>query len=371
MRAAVLRESGTPLSIEDVELLPPGRGEILVDVEAAGVCHSDLHYMRGELSCPLPAVLGHEGAGRVAAVGEGVTSVAPGDRVALMWRPNCGSCPPCRRGNPVMCVFGPVQAQGGGLLDGPGRLRQGSERMNHFLGVSCFAEQVVVPERSVVKVRDSIPAAVAAIAGCAVVTGVGAVTNVVGACAGDSLVVVGAGGVGLAAVMGAKLAGASPIIAIDLDPRKLDLAQRFGATHVVDARADEVIALVHAIVPGGVDWVIEAVGRPATLRDGLGMLAPEGTLVAVGLGSAGQTFDVPINDLVQRQKRIVGSLYGSSNPHIDIPRILGLYESGRLPLDDLIGRRYPLGEVNEAFDGLRDGAVGRAIIVPTQEDRSS
>jgi Zn-dependent alcohol dehydrogenase len=199
---------------------------------------------------------------------------------------------------------------------------------------------------------------------------VGAVTNVVGACASDSLVVVGSGGVGLAAVMGAKLAGASTIIAIDLDPRKLDLAQRFGATHVVDARAEDVVAMVHGIVAGGVDWVIEAVGRPATLRSGVDMLAPEGTLVAVGLGSVGQTFDVPINELVQRQKRIVGSLYGSSNPHIDIPRILGLYESGRLPLDDLIGERYPLEAVNEAFDGLRDGAVGRAIIVPSQEGAS-
>ncbi len=364
MRAAVLRAPGQPLTIEDVTLAPPNPGEIVVRIEAAGVCHSDYHYMTGDITCPLPAVLGHEGAGIVEEVGPGSSGrVSVGDRVALMWRPRCGQCTACITGNPVLCRLGPLQAATGGLPDGTSRLSKDGEKLHHFLGVSCFADRVVVSERSVVPVPDGVPPQIAAVAGCAVITGVGAVLNAVGECAGRSLLIVGAGGVGLSAVMGARLSGADPIVVVDIDPEKLDLARLLGATVTIDGRDGDVVQQVLAAVPDGVAFAIDAVGRPATLQQAFDSLEPAGTLVAVGLGRVGETFAIPINQLVQRQKRIFGSLYGSANPLIDLPRIFRLYLSGRLPLDTLIGTTYPLESVNQAYDDLR-GAVGRGVIVP-------
>lgn len=368
MRAAVLRRVGEPLLIEDVELDPPGPGEIQVRVEAAGVCHSDLHYMTGDLTARLPIVVGHEGAGIVEALGPGAGErVAVGDRVALLWRPRCGECDACVRGNPVLCRYGRVFAQTNGLFDGTTRLHVhggDDERIHHLMGVSCFAERVVVSETSVTNVPDGVPPEVAAIAACAVITGVGAVLNAVTSPGGRPLGVIGAGGVGLAAVMGAHLAGAEPIIAVDLDPAKLALARRFGATHTIDAGHEDVVARVLDITDGGAPWMIDAVGAPATMQQGVAALAAEGTLVAIGLSRADATVAVPINDLVQRQKRIVGSLYGSSNPRIDLPRIFALYLAGRLPLDDLIGTRRPLSQVNEAYSELQQGGAGRGILLP-------
>ena len=365
IRAAVLREFGAPLQIEQIELSLPGPGELLVEIEAAGVCHSDLHYLRGDLQCPLPVVPGHEGAGRVLQLGEGLQGdIAVGERVALLWRPNCGRCAQCVAGKPIMCEYGPLQARSGGLLDGTTRMSAAGEPIHHLLGVSCFAERVVVPERSVVRVPEDIPPEIAAIAGCAVITGVGAVRNVIGSCVGDPLVVMGAGGVGLAALMGARLAGAQPLIAVDVDEAKLALAERLGATITVDARDGDSVDQVLGHVPGGVQWVIEAIGRPETLASAVAMLRPGGTLVAVGLGRVGEGFEVPINELEQRQKRIVGSLYGSSIPQLDLPRIFDLYRAGSLPLDLLIGERYPLGRINESFAALQQNAVGRSIVYP-------
>ncbi|MCS5717514.1 zinc-binding dehydrogenase [Herbiconiux sp. CPCC 205763] len=366
VNAAVLREFGGALQVEQIELDPPGRGEIVVQIEAAGVCHSDLHYLQGDLQCPLPVVPGHEGAGRVVQLGEGVSGdIAVGDRVALLWRPNCGRCANCVAGKPIMCEFGPVQARSGGLLDGTTRMSVDGERVHHLLGVSCFSERVVVPERSVVRVPDDIPAAVAAIAGCAVITGFGVVRNVIGACLGEPLVVLGAGGVGLAAVMGAKLAGANPLIVIDVDEAKLQLAAELGATITIDVRDGDIVEQVLSHVPDGVLWAIEAIGRPETLNSAFRMLKPGGTAVAVGLGRVGQTVDVPINELVQRQKRVIGSLYGSSIPQLDLPVIFELYRSGQLPLDRLIGDTYPLDRIDDAFAALKAGAVGRSIIDPS------
>jgi Zn-dependent alcohol dehydrogenase len=361
----VLRAAGEPLAIEDVELDAPGPGEVLVRIEAAGVCHSDLHYMTGDLAARLPIVVGHEGAGIVEALGPGAGDrVAVGDRVALLWRPRCGECDACVRGNPVLCRYGRVFAQTNGLFDGTTRLHAGDERIHHLMGVSCFAERVVVSETSVTKVPDGVPPEVAAIAACAVITGVGAVLNAVDSPGGRPLGIIGAGGVGLAAVMGAHLSGAAPIIAIDLDPAKLELARRFGATHTIHAGSEDVVARVLEITGEGAPWMIDAVGAPATMQQGVASLAPEGTLVAIGLTRADATFAVPVNELVQRQKRIVGSLYGSSNPRIDLPRIFALYLAGRLPLDELVGTRRPLEQVNEAYEELRSGVAGRGILVP-------
>ncbi len=366
MRAAVLNAVREPLALEDIELDDPGPGEVRVRIEAAGVCHSDLHYMQGDLPARLPIVMGHEGAGIVEALGPGAGDrVAVGDRVALLWRPRCGECDACVAGNPVLCRYGRVFAATNGLFDGTTRLHRNGERVHHLMGVSCFAEQVVVSETSVVPVPDGVPPEVAAIAACAVITGVGAVLNAVTDGAGRPLAVYGAGGVGLAAVMGAQTIGADPVIAIDVDPGRLELARSLGATAVIDGRDGDVAGRVAALTGGaGVPWLVEAVGRPETMREGVACLAPEGTLVAIGLSSADAVFEVPINELVQRQKRIVGALYGLANPRIDLPRIFGLYRSGRLPLDRLIGGRRPLSEVNEAYEDLKGGAAGRTVLIP-------
>ena len=365
MRAAVLWQPGLPLTIEDVELEAPRAGELAVRVEAAGVCHSDYHYMQGDLTCRLPAVLGHEGAGIVEALGPGTSGdVAVGTRVAFMWRPRCGRCAACISGNPVLCASGRVQATTGGLLDGTSRLHLDGGPLHHFLGVSCFAERVVVSERAVVVVPDGVPAEIAAITGCAVVTGVGAVLNAVEGVGGRGIVVFGVGGVGLCSVMGARLVGADPIVAVDVDEGRLELARRMGATHAVNAGSSDPVEQVRAVVAGGADWAIEAVGQAETLRQAFASLAPGGTVVALGLARAGATFEVPINELVQGQKRIVGSLYGSANPLIDLPRIFGLYRSGRLPLDDLIGERFPLDAVNVAYARLTAGGLGRSVVLP-------
>ena len=365
MRAAVLREIGAPLQLEDVELDEPKAREVVVRIEAAGVCHSDLHYMTGDLQAKLPIVVGHEGAGIVEAVGpQAGDRVSVDDRVALLWRPRCGECEACVAGNPVLCRFGRVLATTNGLMDGTTRLHQGDERIHHLMGVSCFAERVVVSETSVLQVPDGVPLQIAAISACAVITGVGAVLNAVHRPAGQPLAVLGAGGVGLAAVMGAALTGAHPVIAIDIDPVKLELARRLGASDVVHAGEGNVVDQVLELSDGGVPWMIDAVGSPQTMRQAVECLRPAGTLVAIGLSSVDATVAVPINDLVQRQKRIVGSLYGSSNPRIDLPRIFALYLAGRLPLDQLIGASRPLAEVNEAYADLRTGGVGRTILVP-------
>jgi Zn-dependent alcohol dehydrogenase len=361
MRAAVLHEIGAPLAIEELTLEPPRAGEVEVRIEAAGVCHSDHHYMTGDLRIPLPVVVGHEGCGVVEAVGQGVETVQPGDRVALLWRPRCGRCRYCLAGQPVMCVLGKVQAATGGLPDdGTTRLRLDGREVHHLMGVSCFAERAVVSEKSVIRVPDSIPSPIAAVTGCAVITGVGAVLNVANDCAGRALLVIGAGGVGLCAVMGARLAGADPIIVADLDPAKLALAERLGATQTVLVARDDLAEAVGE----GVDYAIECVGGGATLRQAVAAVRPGGTAIAVGVTRVGATVELPINELVQQQKKVVGSLYGSAIPPLDLPRLWRLYETGRLPLDMLLGEQFPLDAVNGAYAALRSGAVGRAVLIP-------
>lgn len=357
IRAAVLETPGEPLRLDEVQLDPPGRGELRIRVEAAGVCHTDYHYMTGDMTCRLPAVLGHEGAGIVEEIGpDSRGGVRPGDRVAMLWRPHCGACPACLAGNPALCRLGKVQAQSGGLPDGTSRLRRGSETVHHFLGVSCFADQVVVAEDAVVPVPEGVPAEIAAISSCAVITGLGATLNAVKDAAGRPLVIVGAGGVGVSAILGARLIGADPVIAIDVDDERLAAARKLGADVVINAGGTDPVEQVLDLTGGGAPWVIEAVGRQQTLEQALGMLAPRGSLVMVGLGAVDAGFTVPINPLVQQQRTIIGSLYGSANPFLDLPRIFTLYADGRLPLDQLIGQRMQLEQVNEAYQGLVGGA---------------
>lgn len=362
MKAAILRQVGTPLSLEEVELAEPQAGEVRVKVEAAGVCHSDLHYMNGDLRAHLPAVLGHEGVGVIDAVGPSVTRVSPGDRVVMTWRPRCGECEFCTSGRPGLCILGTVQGSTGGLPDGTSRLSQGDKTVHHLMGVSCFAEACVVSERSVVKIPADVPANVAAIAGCAVITGVGSVLNHMSGSTGQPVLVIGAGGVGLSAVMGLNLVGAGPIIVADTVGARLDLALELGATHTVNVRQRDLSDVLGEVAPGGVKWALDAVGAPTTMEQAFGALGTGGTLVAVGLSSAEASFAVPINLLVQRERRVVGSLYGSSNPPVQLPQILELYRSGKLPLERLVGEAYALDEVNEAYQDLGRSAVGRSII---------
>ncbi|NBE95149.1 zinc-binding dehydrogenase [Nonomuraea sp. KC401] len=364
MRAAVLREPGSPLTVEDIDLAVPQRREVQVRVEAAGVCHSDLHYMTGDLQGRLPAVLGHEGVGIVEGVGPGVTRVAPGDRVVMTWRPRCGECEFCTSGRPALCVLGRVQGTTGGLPDGTTRLSAGGETVHHLMGVSCFAERCVVSDRSVVVIPKDVSAEVAAIVGCAVVTGVGAVLNVMSTATAEPVVVIGAGGVGLSTVMGLTLVGAAPIVVVDTVDARLRLARELGATHTVDATTDDLTAVLDEVAPGGARWAVDAVGAPATMEQAFASLSTAGTLVAVGLGRVGAGFTVPVNALVQQERRVVGSLYGSSNPVVQIPQILDLHQRGLLPLDRLVGRRFALDEVNEAYSALTAGATGRSVIVP-------
>ncbi|TDE08362.1 alcohol dehydrogenase catalytic domain-containing protein [Jiangella asiatica] len=363
-RAAVLRSVGAPLTVEELRLEEPRPGEIRVEIEAAGVCHSDLHYMNGDLRGKLPAVLGHEGVGIVDAVGDGVTRFRPGDRVLMTWRPRCGDCEFCTSGRPTLCVLGRVQGTTGGLPDGTTRLSKGSETIHHLMGVSCFAEFCVVSERSAVAIPHDIPAEVAAIAGCAVVTGVGTVLNVMRQAAGQPVVVIGAGGVGISAVMGLALVGAAPIIVADTVAPRLALAAEVGATSTVNVSVESLPDVVKGLSADGAGWAIDAVGSPTTLEQAFGLLKTGGTLVAVGLTDANAAFQVPVNLLVQHERRIVGSLYGSSNPVVQVPLILDLFRAGRLPIDRLVGATYPLDAVNDAYAALASGSVGRSIIVP-------
>jgi Zn-dependent alcohol dehydrogenase len=357
------------MTIEDLDLAAPGPGEVEVVIEAAGLCHSDVHYLKGGLTAKTPIVLGHEGCGVVVNVGPGVARVSPGDRVVFLWRPRCGQCEFCLTGRPALCPLGKVHGQTNELLRGGTRLSVGGAAVHHLMGASCFAERAVVSEESLIVIDDDIPSEVAAIVGCAVVTGVGAVLNHVEEGAGSSVVVIGAGGLGLSAVLGAGLVGASRIVVADLVDERLEMAKQLGATHVVRSDRDDLAQCVHDITGGGARYVIDTTGHPGAIRSGFDALRPGGTAVLVGLGTASAEVQLPLNQVVQGEKRVVGSLYGSANTPVQIPRILDLYRSGRLPLDRLVDRTFSLEEVNAAVEYLRDGAVGRLVLLPSAPGR--
>jgi len=364
MKAAVLYEPGQPLRVEDVELAPPRTGEVRVRVGAAGVCHSDYHVMHGDMLAVLPAVLGHEGAGVVEEVGPGVTGVAQGDHVVLLWRTSCGRCEYCSVGRPALCVVGTALRNSGLLMDGTTRLSRDDLQLRHFAGVSCFAEQTVCAQEAVLKIPEDIPMPIAALAGCAVMTGVGAVVNTAKVEPGSTVLVIGAGGVGLCAIMGAVLAGAARIIAADLNPAKLELATSLGATEVVDSSCDDLVDAVRELTGAGVDYAFEVIGLAATVEQAIRAVRVGGTAVAVGIVPTGMTAQVNVQQLVMQEKTLKGSIYGSTRPHVDFPRLFELYRRGRLPLDRLLTRQWALGEINEAYDALLAGTVARSVVVP-------
>lgn len=369
VRAAVLYESGLPspyakslpLAVEEVDLAPPQHGEVLVRNVAAGLCHSDLSVVDGTRPRPLPMVLGHEAAGVVEETGPGVSLVAPGEHVVFSYVPMCGKCPQCQSGRAVLCDRGFAANVAGCLLGDVRRLSSEASTINHHLGVSGFAERSVVSEASVVPVAADIPLERATLFGCALATGVGAVTRTAGVRAGDSVAVFGLGGVGLSAVMAAALAGAHPVVAVDPVGTKLELAGKAGASHTVRAGSESVDEIREA-TGGGADWAIECVGSANVLAEAYGAVCRGGTAVSTGLPHPEEHLRIPSASLVTEEKRVVGSYMGSSEPRRDVPRMMALYRAGKLPVELLESGSLELGAINEGLDSLASGQAVRQIV---------
>ena len=360
MKAAVLYEPNKPMEVQTVDLDDPSDGEVLVRIAAAGVCHSDLHLIKGEWTTPLPAVLGHEGAGVVEKVGAGVTRVKPGDHVILNFRANCGHCHYCVVGRPVLCDG--IDTPRSAMFDGTVRLHRNGADIHHMARVSCFAEYAVVPESGAVPVRKDMPLDRACLIGCAVMTGVGAVANTARVRPGDTVAVIGCGGVGLNAVQGAVLAGADRIIAVDLLDNKLEYARQFGATDVINAGNGDAAGRVLEMTGGGVDFAFEAIGNPAAIQQAYEMCRMGGTTVIVGMAPEDDVLEFNALSIPRTERAIVGSWYGSARPWVDLPRLADMYMRGRLKIDELISRSYPLEQINEAYDALQAGEVARSVL---------
>jgi S-(hydroxymethyl)glutathione dehydrogenase / alcohol dehydrogenase len=357
MKAAVLNAARTPLSLEEIDLGEPVAGEAKVKVIAAGVCHSDLHFIDGTYPTRFPTILGHEVAGIVEAVGPGVTNVKPGDRVILGFVQPCGSCRYCAEGRPALCST-PVRTRGS---DNPARTRAGGEAVNAMTNVGGFAEYSITPAAGLIEVPADVSLDIAALVGCSVTTGYGAVVNTAAVRPGSSVAVIGAGGVGLNIIQAARLAGAERIIAVDLAEHKLATARNFGATDTVNAGEGDPVQAVKDLTGGGVDYSFEAIGLKVTSEQAYEMAARGGTAVIVGMVPPGDQISIASNIWVQ-EKTLKGSFYGSARFHADMPRILALYRQGKLDLDSLVSRRYPLDQINEAFDALRNGEVARSVL---------
>jgi Zn-dependent alcohol dehydrogenase len=363
MKAAVLRHAGSDLSIEDLAIADPQAQEVLVRIAATGICHSDLSVVRGKVKVELPLVPGHEASGVVERIGSGVSKVKPGDRVILSWAPNCGDCFYCERACPTLCTVYGAAAGAGALWDGTSRLGARGD-VHHYSCVSSFAEFAVVPEAGCVALPDHVPFAVGALVGCAVTTGYGAVVNDAAVHAGDSVAVLGIGGVGINALQAASVAGAATVIAIDIDPARADTARTFGASHFIDARTPDAAQQVRALTGGrGVDHSIECSGNAAAVRLAYEATRPAGNIVVVGIAPQGIEFAFPATGFPGSKKRIIGSIYGGGVPEDDIASIFALYGTGKLALDAQIGARITLPQVNDALRAMERGIPGRSIIL--------
>jgi len=363
MRAAVLFAPREALKVVDVELAEPGPGEVRVRLAASGVCASDWHTMTGAIPSPTPSVLGHEGAGVVEEVGAGVRDVKPGDHVVLSWVPSCGRCRYCESGRPNLCSVAAPFLLAGTLVSGARRLSYQGQPLYHYSFLSTFAEAVVVDEACCIPVRPDVPLSVAALVGCAVMTGFGAVVNRARAEPGSTVIVYGAGGVGLSAVMAARLSGAQHVIAVDPVASKRALALEVGATHVADPGEDDPGEVVSSLTAGdGADVAIESAGRTELVAAAFAATRRGGTIVCVGIPAADATIVLPGPAMVRHEKIVTGSLYGSCRPRVDMPKILDLYASGRLPLDRLVSRTYGLDDINVAFDDMVAGKLARGVV---------
>ncbi len=368
--AAVLRTMGAarpyadsrPLAIETVTLDPPGPGEVLVAIQAAGLCHSDLSVINGDRPRPLPMALGHEAAGVVEALGEGVRDLAVGDHVVMVFMPSCGHCDPCAGGRPALCEPGAAANGKGELLGGGRRLHDAGGDLNHHLGCSAFAGHAVVSRRSLVQVDRDLPFEHAALFGCAVQTGVGAVVNTAAVKAGQSVAVVGLGGVGLSSVLGALACGASPVVAVDLSEDKLALARSLGAVQTVNAGDADAVEQVRALTGGGADVAFEMAGSARALEAAWRMTRRGGTTVTAGLPPPEAALAVNIVQLVAEERTLKGSYIGTCVPSRDIPRYVALFRDGRLPVDRLLSGTLPLSDINAGFDALAEGRAVRTVV---------
>ena len=372
IRAAVLHErekprpyaQSRPLVIEDVELAPPGRGEVLVRIRAAGLCHSDLSVINADRPRPVPMVLGHEAAAEVVEPGPGMDDLKPGDRVVLIFVPSCGRCVPCAQGRPALCEPAAAANAAGTLLSGARRLSLNGEPLHHHIGVSCFADHAVVARETAIRVDDDLDFAEAALFGCAVLTGAGAVVNTAKVPAGASVAIVGLGGVGLLALLAARLAGCTDIIAIDIADAKLQAAAQLGATHTFNAADSECAEKVRAATAGGVDFGFEMAGVMPALELAWQVTRRGGSTVTASLPNPGDRMPLPAAQLVAEERSLLGSYIGSCAPIRDVPRFIRLFRQGLLPVDRLLSERITLDEINAAFDQLAEGQTIRQILVP-------
>ncbi len=372
MQAAVLRESGLsapyadskPLVLETVNLAPPGPGEVCVRVTAAGLCHSDLSVIEGSRQRPLPMVLGHEAAGSIVELGPGVIDLQVGDQVVFSFVPSCGHCVPCAIGRPALCEPG-AQANTAGELLGGGRRLTGSagEPLSHHLGISGFAEYCVASARSVVRIDRDLPSEIAALFGCAVMTGVGAAVNTARISPGESAAIFGLGGVGLAALLGARASGAFPLIGIDLSKEKLTVAQELGAHHSLDARDPDLVQTLRELTHGGVYHAIESVGDEDVFAQAFSITRRGGTTVMVGLPAPDRKISVPVVSVVAEERTIRGSYMGSAVPSRDLPRFIAMYRAGLLPVDRLLTHTLKLEDINLGFDRLARGEAIRQVVL--------
>ncbi len=370
IRAAVLEEMGRPLpydasrplSIDWVELAPPGRGEILIRLAAAGLCHSDLSVIDGNRPRPTPMVLGHEAAGTIEEVGEDVQGLVKGDNVVLVFVPSCGHCLPCAEGRPALCEPGAAANTAGTLLSGARRLRRDAHDVHHHMGISAFAEYATVSARSVVRIDPDFPLDIAALFGCAVLTGVGAVTNTAGVKPGTAVAVIGLGGVGLSSVLGARASGAARILAIDLADDKLATAHRLGATDTFNATDPDCAEAVREVTGGGVDFAFELAGSARAMDLAYRITRRGGMTVTAGLPPPDATMALPLVNLVAEERTVRGSYIGTAVPRRDLPRYMNLYTRGLLPIDQLMTHRIGLDDINAGFDRLHSGEAIRQVV---------
>ena len=352
-----------PLTIEEIELAPPGRDEVLIEIAAAGICHSDLSGINGDRPRPTPIALGHEASGIVAGLGPGVEDLEIGDHVVMSFLPVCGHCPACAEGRGQLCEPGHAANTRGTLLSGERRIRCDGVEINHHSGVSAFGRHAVVSRRSVVRITKEVDLVEAALFGCAVMTGVGAVINTCDVKLGQSVAVIGLGGVGLSAVLGAAAAGAGRVVAIDLNAGKFETARAVGATDTLLASDPDIVQTVRDITNGGVDHAIEMAGAPAAFDLAFAITRRGGTTATAGLSNPNSRFPIPPVALVGEERTIKGSYMGSCIPSRDIPRFVELWRQGRLPVEKLMSSKGPLDGINEAFDRLDRGEIVRHLIV--------
>lgn len=361
--AAVLEAPGERFRIESLELAEPRAGEVRIKMAAVGVCHSDWHLVTGATKHPMPVVPGHEGAGIVEALGPGVEDLRIGDHVCLNWAPACGRCFYCLHDQPNLCDTWTVPIWAGTMLDGTTRLSRAGKPVYSYCGLAAFATHTVVPRASVVRISSEIPLEIAALVGCAVATGVGSAIYTAGIRPGESALILGCGGVGLSAILGARLCGANPILAVDTQPAKIWVAKHFGAQSAFLA-SDSVDEIVKAHTHGrGADHVIECVGLPTLQEKALQWVRPGGTLTLAGLSPMGTATNFPSALLTRQSKTIRGSYYGDVHPQRDFPMLLDLYRAGKLNLDDLITQRYRLEEINHAYETMAAGELARGVVV--------